>query len=121
MISRPSSPRPAAAQADTLRPGALFCYNMLSYQDARWAAHFDVKSDNSIPLAQRIAAMEKQPPDFELRCSIRSVFDGRYRFSPLFLAGGLQHSATWEELTAKNEPRSLRPAERPRRGRTISR
>lgn len=63
---------PGAAKADTLRPGSLFCYNMLSYQDARWAAHFDVKSDNSVPLAQRIAAMEKQPPDFQLRCSTAS-------------------------------------------------
>jgi arylsulfatase A-like enzyme len=94
---------PGAAKADTLRPGSLFCYNMLSYQDARWAAHFDVKSDNSIPLAQRIAAMEHQPPDFALRCSIRSVFDGRYRFSRYFSPQGFNTPDTWEELTGKND------------------
>ncbi|UJX46354.1 arylsulfatase [Xanthobacter sp. YC-JY1] len=92
-----------AAKPDTLRPGSLFCYNMLSYQDARWAAHFDVKSDTSVPLAQRIAAMEKQPPDFQLRCSIRSVFDGRYRFSRYFSPQGFNTPTTWEELTGKND------------------
>ncbi|WP_247658084.1 sulfatase-like hydrolase/transferase [Aquabacter sp. L1I39] len=94
---------PGAAKPDTLRPGSLFCYNMLSYQDARWAAHFDVKSDTSVPLAQRLAAMEKQPPDFRLRCSIRSVFDGRYRFSRYFSPQGFNTPDTWEELTGKND------------------
>ncbi|GGC92764.1 sulfatase-like hydrolase/transferase [Chelatococcus reniformis] len=94
---------PGAAKAETLRPGSLFCYNMLSYQDAGWAAHFDVRSNNSVPLAQRIAALKKQPPDFKLRCSIRSVFDGRYRFSRYFSPVGFNTPSTWEDLVGKND------------------
>lgn len=94
---------PVAAKADTLRPGSLFCYNMLSYQDARWAAHFDVKSDTTIPLSQRIAAMQNQPPDFQFRCSIRSVFDGRYRFTRYFSPQAFNTPTTWEDLTGKND------------------
>jgi len=94
---------PTSAKPDTLRPGALFCYNMLSYQDAGWAAYFDVKADNSVPLAQRIAAMKDRPPDFKLRCSIRSVFDGRYRFSRYFSPQGFNTPVTMEELTGQND------------------
>ncbi len=94
---------PGAAKPDTLRPGSLFCYNMLSYQDARWAAHFDVKSNSNLSLDQRIAAMRANPPDFQLRCSIRSMFDGRYRFSRYFSPQGFNTPTTWEELTAKND------------------
>ncbi|WP_211867020.1 sulfatase-like hydrolase/transferase [Neoroseomonas terrae] len=94
---------PAGAAADAVRPGALFCYNMLSYQDAQWAAHFDVRSDATAPLAQRIAAIQNQPPNFHYRCAIRSVFDGRYRFSRYFSPEGFNTPTTWEALTAAND------------------
>lgn len=94
---------PGNAKADTLRPGSLFCYNMLTFQDAHWAAQFDVKSDKNFTQAQVIAAMKADPPDFKLRCSIRSMFDGRYRFSRYFSPQGFNTPATWEELTAKND------------------
>ncbi|MEW6124557.1 MAG: sulfatase-like hydrolase/transferase [Pseudomonadota bacterium] len=93
---------PGNAKADTLRPGALFCYNMLTFQDARWAAQFDVKS-SGMTQAQTVAAMKANPPDFKLRCSIRSVFDGRYRFSRYFSPEGFNTPGTWEALTANND------------------
>ncbi len=95
---------PAKAAVDTLRPGSLFCYDMLTFQDAKWAVQFDVHVDEKkIPLAAKIAELVKNESDFNNRCDIRSVFDGRYRFSRYFAPIAFNTPGTFEELTAQND------------------
>jgi hypothetical protein len=42
-------------------------------------------------------------PNFQNRCAIRSVYDGRYRFSRYFGQTDFNRPTTWEELTSKND------------------
>ena len=95
---------PQKAAPDTLRPGSLFCYNMLSYQDAKWASQFDVYMDNpKVQLDEKIKELQKEEPDFHDRCGIRSVFDGRYRFNRYFAPLYFNTPSTFEELITKND------------------
>ncbi len=100
----PLMTNPTKAATDTLRPASLFCYDMLSYQDAKWAVHFDVYMDNKkIPLAGKLTELQKNDPNFNNRCDIRSAFDGRYRFSRYFAPIAFNTPTTFEELTKKND------------------
>jgi len=95
---------PKASVADTLRPASLFCYDMLSYQDPKWAIEFDVyMDDKKIPLAAKLVELQKNDPDFNNRCSIRSAFDGRYRFSRYFAPIAFNTPTSYESLIVKND------------------
>jgi arylsulfatase A-like enzyme len=94
---------PAEAQADTLRRGALFCYNMLTFQDASWAALTESYLRSSAPKADRIAFLSQNEPDWSNRCGIRSVFDGRYRFSRYFAPNDFNMPNTFTALTERND------------------
>ncbi|MFG1420147.1 sulfatase-like hydrolase/transferase [Roseixanthobacter liquoris] len=95
---------PAKAAVDALRPAALFNYNMLSFQDAKWARQIDDFMDSTeVPTAEKIKALLKVEPDFHERCAIRSIFDGRYRFSRYFAPLDFNTPTTFEELMAKND------------------
>jgi arylsulfatase A-like enzyme len=95
---------PNASVPDTLRPASLFCYDMLSYQDPKWATEFDVYMDNKkIPLAAKLIELQKNDPVFNNRCSIRSAFDGRYRFSRYFAPIAFNTPTSYESLIAKND------------------
>jgi arylsulfatase A-like enzyme len=95
---------PDKAAFDSLRPASLFNYNMLSFQDAKWARKMEDWMRNSkTPLAGKIKEMIKVEPDFHDRCAIRSVFDGRYRFSRYFSPLDFNTPTIYETLTAKND------------------
>jgi arylsulfatase A-like enzyme len=95
---------PDTASFDSLRPAALFNYNMLSFQDAHWARKMDqYMRDAKTPLAAKIKELIKIEPDFHDRCGIRSAFDGRYRFSRYFSPLDFNTPATYESLTASND------------------
>ncbi|PNG27580.1 sulfatase-like hydrolase/transferase [Methylocella silvestris] len=95
---------PEKAGFESLRPGSLYNYNMLSFQDAKWALKMDVFLKRSdMPMAQKIATLLKEEPDFHNRCAIRSVFDGRYRFSRYFSPLAFNTPARLEDLFAKND------------------
>ncbi len=93
--------RPEAAASDALRPGALYCFNMYAYLD----------SDFIEQVAALIHAGEPREkirerglrPDLRKRGAIRSVFDGRYKFTRYF--SPLQHNLprTLEEVLAVND------------------
>ena len=87
---------PEKARLDAVRPGALFCFNMWLFQDADF-----------IGKALQCAKAGKKPPadlrpDFRKRGAIRSVFDGRYRFTRYF--SPLQHNRpeTMEQMLTLN-------------------
>ncbi len=94
----------AAAKVDAIRPGALFAYNMLSYQDVAWAEHFlPPLFSRKMSNAELIQTFLKNDPDFAERVGIRSAFDGRYRFSRYFGQTAFNTPKTLEDLVAKND------------------
>lgn len=95
---------PATAKIDAIRPAALFNYNMLSYQDVVWAEHFvSLIFSGSISNDDKVQTLLKNDPDFADRVGIRSIFDGRYRFSRYFGQTDFNTPKTLEELIAKND------------------
>ncbi len=95
---------PDKATPHSLRPAALYNYNMLSFQDARWARKMEVYvRDSKTPLIYKLKELIKVEPDFHDRCAIRSAFDGRYRFSRYFSPLDFNTPTTYEALIAKND------------------
>jgi arylsulfatase A-like enzyme len=95
---------PDKAQFDSVRPASLFNYNMLTFQDAKWAMKmYDYLKDSDSSLDQKIASLMKEEPDFHNRCAIRSVFDGRYRFSRYFSPLAFNTPTTFEALAENND------------------
>lgn len=95
---------PETAKADSLRPAALFNYNMLSYQDAKWnKVIIDFMMSPEVPTPTKIQRLLQDEPDFHYRCGIRSVFDGRYRFSRYFAPLDFNTPKSLEDLTADND------------------
>jgi arylsulfatase A-like enzyme len=94
---------PRQATANTVRPAALFNYNMFSYLDASWFAPVIQLVESKEPMAQKAPKLVQMQPDFKNRGAIRSIFDGRYRFSRYFSPHEFNRPTTYEELIAKNE------------------
>lgn len=95
---------PEAAAPKTVRPASLFNFDMLSYSDPKWAAMtIDMRAFRTKPPEQQQAILAGHPPDFRNRTAIRSIFDGRYRFSRYFSPVGFNTPKTMEELLAKND------------------
>jgi arylsulfatase A-like enzyme len=95
---------PEAAAPKTVRPASLFNFDMLSYSDPKWAAMtIDTRAFRAKSPGQQQAILAGHPPDFRNRTAIRSIFDGRYRFSRYFSPVGFNTPKTMEELLAKND------------------
>lgn len=95
---------PEAAAPKTARPASLFNFDMLSYSDPKWATMtIDTRAFRTKPPEQQQAMLARHPPDFEHRTSIRSIFDGRYRFSRYFSPVAFNTPKTMEELLAMND------------------
>lgn len=93
--------KPEAASANTLRNGALYNYNMLGFIDR----DFITNVGNFLGNGGSPADLPKQgfKPDLKKRGAIRSICDGRYRFSRYF--SPLEHHAptTMEKLFNNND------------------
>jgi arylsulfatase len=92
---------PEGASFDAIRPGALFNYNMLAYQDSEFML-------NVSKFFREGGKPEKLPDQkFELnmakRGAIRSVFDGRYKLTRYFSPQEHHTPRTLEELFANND------------------
>ena len=89
---------PESAEADALRGGALYNYNMWLYQDAEFMRQiYDARSRG------QEAGTLGLKPDLTKRGAIRSITDGRYRFSRYF--SPLQHNlpGTVEQIFEYND------------------
>jgi arylsulfatase A-like enzyme len=94
---------PERAPTDAVRPAALFNYNMFSYLDAEWFGSF-VRTGMSKEWAlKKIAKLVTLQPNWRNRGAIRSIFDGRYRFSRYFSPIEFNRPTTYEALVAKND------------------
>ena len=63
----------------------------------------DTRTYRTKPRRSRRRMLAGHPPDFRNRTSIRSIFDGRHRFSRYFSAIAFNTPKTMEELLAKND------------------
>ena len=95
---------PGQAEVHSIRPAALYNFDMLSYQDTRWAAMtVDTRTYRTKTPEEQAAVLAKYPPNFVNRTAIRSIWDGRYRFSRYFSPVRFNTPASLEELLAMND------------------
>jgi arylsulfatase A-like enzyme len=95
---------PGQADLQSIRPASLFNFDMLSYQDTRWAAMtVDTRTYRTKTAEEQAAVLAKHPPNFVNRTAIRSIWDGRYRFSRYFSPVRFNTPASLEELLAMND------------------
>ena len=95
---------PEKAKVDSARPAALFNFNMLMFTSWEWAQRtysWLMAGKVSDPRAEQI--LRAHEPNFNNRVGIRSVWDGRYRFSRYFSPLHFNTPTTLEELIAKND------------------
>jgi arylsulfatase A-like enzyme len=95
---------PAQAGLQSIRPASLFNFDMLSYQDPKWAAlTVDTRTYRAKTPEEQAALLAKHPPDFLNRTAIRSICDGRYRFSRYFSPVRFNTPGSLEDLLALND------------------
>ena len=92
---------PQAAAPDAMRPGALYCYDMLMTVDA----DFIEKSAKIMAEGGGEAELKKQgvKPDLKKRGAMRTVFDGRYKFTRYFSPVEHNPPDKYDELVKYNE------------------
>ena len=96
---------PESAGPNAVRDGALYNFNMLMYLDpaflraglALWAQKASLNEEE---FKARALALQ---PDWSYRGAIRSMVDGRYRFSRYFAPSQFNTPRTLEELLALND------------------
>src|SRR6516162_252549 len=96
-----SAPEQAATNA--VRPAALYNYNMFTYLDPKWFAPLIRVVVSDDPMVEKLEKIVRLQPDFNNRGAIRSVFDGRYRFSRYFSPLHFNRPTTYEALVANND------------------
>src|SRR6516225_5681560 len=94
---------PERAATDAVRPAALYNYNMFSYLDAKWFAPLIKVIVSEEPMVEKLEKAVRMQPDFNNRGAIRSIFDGRYRFSRYFSPIHFNRPTTYEALVANND------------------
>ena len=94
---------PEQAAADAVRPAALYNYNMFSYLDAKWFAPLIKVVVSDEPMVVKLEKIVRMQPNFNNRGAIRSIFDGRYRFSRYFSPVHFNRPTAYEALAANND------------------
>jgi hypothetical protein len=94
---------PEQTAINGVRPAALYNYNMFSYLDAKWFAPFIKVVVSKEPMLEKLEKIVRMQPDFNNRGAIRSIFDGRYRFSRYFSPIHFNRPTTYEALIANND------------------
>ncbi len=96
---------PGRAGVNDVREAALYCFNMLSYYDPKFI--LDVaKTIQTKGKKDGVADIRRRglKPDLKShRGAIRSVFDGRYKFSRYFSSVEFNKPETIEQLTEVND------------------
>ena len=99
LLSQPANP--AFSEA---RGGVLFCYSQLMVHDPKFTQFlYETLMNRSIAKADQFRTIEAFPIDWSLRVAIRSITDGRYKFSRYFSFRGFNTPTTLAELRAKND------------------
>lgn len=86
------------------REGVLFCYSQLMVHDPRFTHMlYTVVANKSVSRLEQFQKMEDFPVDWSLRVSIRSIFDGRYKFSRYFSFRHFNTPTNFEDLVINND------------------
>ena len=86
------------------REAVLFCYSQLMVHDPKFTQLlYTVVADKSVSRLDQFKKMEDFPVNWPLRVSIRSIFDGRYKFSRYFSFRNFNTPQTLDELLANND------------------
>jgi arylsulfatase len=90
---------PQQASLDAIRDGALYCYSMWSYMDADWLK----KVLEAAAAGKKLTKDTVPKPDTKKRSAIRTVYDGRYKYSRYF--SPLEHNrpTTVEQIFKIND------------------
>ena len=90
---------PEKAPHDAIRDGALYCFGMWCYMDADW-----MKKVTPILASGKKLDLNTMPkPDINKRSAIRSIFDGRYKFSRYFNPQQHNRPTTIEQIYKVND------------------
>jgi arylsulfatase A-like enzyme len=90
---------PEKAPHDAIRYGALYCFNMWCYMDADWLA----KVTKILASGEKLDLDTMPKPDVNKRSSIRTIFDGRYKFSRYFSPTQHNRPTTIEQIYEVND------------------
>ena len=86
------------------REAVLFCYSQLMVHDPDFTKMlYTVVADKSVSRLDQFKRLEDFPVDWSLRVSIRSIFDGRYKFSRYFSFRNFNTPGSLDELIANND------------------
>jgi len=96
---------PEKATRDSVRDGALFCYNMFAYVDGEFlarAVEILRQPDGKAKLGAAVKAGQLRP-NMTKRGAIRSIYDGKYKFTRYFSPREHHRPTTLEVLYAHND------------------
>ncbi|MGD9137575.1 MAG: sulfatase-like hydrolase/transferase [Desulfobacterales bacterium] len=90
--------KPEQAPVDAIREGALYCYGMWCYMDADW-----LKQILKATAAKTLTKENRPKPDATKRGNIRTVYDGRYKYSRYFSPVDHNRPTTIEQIFKAND------------------
>ena len=91
--------KPQNAPLDAIRDGALYCFSMWSYMDADWLQ----KIAEAGAAGKKLTKDTMPRPDTKKRSAIRTVYDGRYKYSRYFSVLEHNRPTTIEQLLEVND------------------
>ncbi len=96
--------RPTNPEFTNARGGVLFCYSQLIVHDPQFTRFLmEMLESKSLTRAAQHRTIESFPVDWSLRVAIRSITDGRHKFSRYFSFRQYNTPATLEQLRAMND------------------
>lgn len=101
----PALAAPETATFDSVRDGALYCYNMFAYIDGEFldrAVEILQQPDGKAKIRDAFKAGQLRP-NMMKRGAIRSVYDGRYKFTRYYSPREHHRPTTLEALYAHND------------------
>ena len=86
------------------RGGVLFCYSQLMVHDPKFTDFLYTTLENkAIARSDQLKTIENLPVDWSLRVCIRSITDGRHRFTRYFGFRGFNTPRTLDQLRRDND------------------
>jgi arylsulfatase len=90
---------PEKASLDAVRDGALYCFSMWGFMDAGWLK----KVAAAIAAGRKLTPDNIPGPDVKKRSNIRTVYDGRYKYSRYFNSREHNRPTTVEQIFEIND------------------
>jgi arylsulfatase len=90
---------PQKASLDAIRDGALYCFNMWGFMDADWLQ----KVAKKVNSGEKLTLDTMPRPDSKKRSAIRTVYDGRYKYSRYFNSQEHNRPTTVEQIFEVND------------------